>query len=252
MTWEIEITGDKSDLENLSKMTKNEDLCIVQENEHFILKSKDFDVLSDHDEVKTKAIELLKLVSAYAKLVLDSRKAIELESIYWMNEKGNRKEFFEDTCVTYIICKDSFEITHSDGTVEAYNEEMPVVNCMKIAQRDNRVKKALNQINRDFNSWDSYYKIIEILEEDQFTPIRKKSKKINEGKYWQIANKITEIANSYPDILLEARHAKGEPKDKNFSLHPTMTLSEAKKWIKIFLQEWLNEKEQTYLEAHYE
>jgi len=82
MNWEVVLTGDKSDLEELSKVFKDKDLSIVQENEQFILESEDFDVLSNYAE----------------ELALDSRKVIDYPA-------------------------------------------MPVVNWIKLAQRDKSVKK---------------------------------------------------------------------------------------------------------------
>ena len=40
MNWEVVLTGDKSDLEELSKVFKDKDLSIVQENEQFITRER--------------------------------------------------------------------------------------------------------------------------------------------------------------------------------------------------------------------
>lgn len=197
---EIRIIGDKYDLMELSKIHKEKNLCIMQENDYFLLKSEDFEALSSREEVERKAIELLKNASACAILCLNSRKVIALESISWLNENGKRKEFLEDRCETYVREKTSIKSTYSHGTIEMYNQSAPTVNWMKIAQRDKEVKKAFDQINHDFNSWDAFHKIIEILEEDQFTHIRKGRKNVNDGKYRSIANKITGTANSFLDM----------------------------------------------------
>jgi hypothetical protein len=88
MTWEIEITGDKSDLEELSKVLSEKDLSIVKENERFILKSENFDTLSDYGEVKTKVNELLNSVNAIAQISFDSREVIKYNHISQLDENG--------------------------------------------------------------------------------------------------------------------------------------------------------------------
>ena len=179
MNWEVVLTGDKSDLEELSKVFKDKDLSIVQENEQFILESEDFDVLSNYAE----------------ELALDSRKVIDYPA-------------------------------------------MPVVNWIKLAQRDKSVKKIFDQINHDFNSWDAFHKIIEILEDDQFEHVRKKQKGIKEGKYRSEVNGLTGTANSYKTISFESRHAREFEPPEN-----PMHFSEAKSFIKLILHEWLAHKE---------
>lgn len=42
MNWKIVLTGDKFDLENISKDLNEKHLSIVKENEQFILKSEEF------------------------------------------------------------------------------------------------------------------------------------------------------------------------------------------------------------------
>lgn len=162
MNWEVEVTGDNSDLDELSKVLTDKDLSIVKRNEHFVLRSGYLDVLSDYDEVETKVTELLKSVNACAKLTLNSLKVIEYESISWLDEKGNKKEFFKDSIVTIVKCKDSIhQISPHYGVIEIYNQATPVRNWIKIAQNDQNVKKAFMQVSHNFNSWDAFYKILD-------------------------------------------------------------------------------------------
>lgn len=233
MPWEIEITGDKSDLEELSKVFIGKNLSIAQENEHFILKSEEFEALFDHDEVETKAIELLRSVDACAKITLGSRKVIEHESISWLNENGSRKMFIKvKAFVGLVSCEANYKITHSDGTIETYNQAIAAVNWMKLAQRDNMVRKVLDQIHNDFNSWDSFYKIYEMLRDDKFEKITDKG-----SIYYKKADLLRRTANHY-------RHS-------NYALPPNpMPLSEAKAFINIVLHDWLKDKENKLLKVN--
>ncbi|MDW5551691.1 hypothetical protein [Methanosarcina sp.] len=243
MVWEVQITGDKSDLKELSKVLINKDLSITKKNEYFVLRSEYLDVLSDYDEVETKVIELLKSVNACAKLALNSLKVIGYQSISWLDEKGNKKTFFKDTCVIAVRCKSSICEISPDGIIEIYNQAMPVRNWIEIAQKDENVKKVFMQVSHDFNSWDAFYKIIEILEDDQFEPVRKKRKGIKEGKYRADIDRLTGTADSYKEISIESRHAR----EFEGSINNPMQFSEAKSFVEMILLQWLAKKEQKLL-----
>lgn len=244
MNWKIELTGDNSDLEELSKVFIEKDLSIVLENGQFILKSECFDSLSNHNEVETKVIELLKLVNAGAKLALDSKKVIDYESVFWVDENGARHAFLRTIEVTTLIStRISWKITRSDGIIETYNQANPLVNWMKIAKLDKSVRKAFDQINHDFNSWDAFCKIIEILEDDHFEHVRKQQKRVKEGKYRAEVNRLTGTANSYKAISLESRHARVFEPPEN-----PMQFSEAKALIILILHEWLAHKEKELID----
>ena len=82
-------------------------------------------------------------------------------------------------------------------------------------------------------SWGTLYKILEVLEEDQFPPIMRR------GKYKKTANLLTHMADSHLAVGFNARHLheRFKPPKK------PMTLSEAQTFVKLVLTEWLKEKE---------
>lgn len=237
MNWEVEIIGDNSDLEELSKVFTGNDLSIVKKDEYFVLRSKYLDALSDYYEVETQVIELLKSVNACAKLTLNSLKVIELESISSLDENKKRKTFFKDTCVTIVRCKDSIcEVSPSNGTIEMCNQAMLVRNWIEVAQKDRSVKKIFTQINYEFDTWIGLYNVLEILQQAQFEPVGKN------GIYREMVNDITQKANSYEAILEKSRHpGKSVPPPKN-----EIEILEAKSFVKMVLFQWLAQKEQEW------
>lgn len=222
MIWEVRITGDKSDLEELSKILTSKDLSIVKENEHFILKSEDFDILSDYGEVKTKTNELLNTVNAIAQLTLDSREIIKYNHIFQLDEYKitgmcleSKIGVFSRVYIRKIFPYDETEI---------YN---PIRNCKKLAEKDKNVKDVFDLIVFNFDSWYTLYKIFETLRKDElFVEVLK------EGNYSKKAKLLKQTANHY-------RHADNEK-------HPlppnVITLSEAKSFTKLVLLKWLAQK----------
>jgi len=233
MEWIIQLSGDENDLNELSKVFTSPDLSIKKEKDGYLLRSTQFSECYSHEEVTKITSEILPLLSAGIKLSLDARKQLEVDGIIQIGEDNLRHYFLTVSCGIGLRCLVNGEITHIDGTREDFHQADPIPNWIKIAQKDTKVAKAFNFICADFNSWYNLYKILEVIEEDQFKPI------MRGGRYKKMADNFTHTANSYKITGLDARHAKESQKPpKN-----PMSLSEAKSFIKMLLHEWLKEKE---------
>jgi len=234
MEWKVQLSGDTSDLEELSKVFTTPDLCIQKDGTTFLLTTEKFGSCSSSDDVKKIATQILNVLTAGIKLSLDARKKLDIDGILQIGDDRKRHYFVEVSETVCMRCSVSGEIIHADGTREEFHQADPLPKWLKIALHDGKVAKVFAFINTDFNSWYTLYKILEVLEEDHFKPI------MRGGQYKRMADDFTKTANSYAMAGIDARHATERP-------HPLpknpMSLSEAKSFIKMLLHEWLREKE---------
>jgi hypothetical protein len=235
MEWIVELSGDPSDLDELSKVFTTPELCIKKEGDKFLLRTTNFESCASSVEIKKIASEILHDLTAGIKLSLDARKKLDIEGIVQIGDDGLRHHFIDLSATAVTRCSASGRLTLSDGTIEEFHQADPIPKWIKIAHKDTKVVKAFNFVVADFNSWYTLYKILEVLKEDHFKPI------MRGGRYKKMADNFTHTANCYKTTGIDARHAteiQTPPKNP-------MSLSEAKSFIKMLLHEWLREKELT-------
>ena len=234
MEWKIELTGNESILRTLSNVLSNDNLSVVEEGESYILICKQFNLISNHVDVKTEVEDLLKKINSSLKLLLNSSENIDYKGIYYVDINGD-KQFFSKPLKVELTCRYDIEliITHPDGTTDVYDPAKKLVNWIKISSMDVCVEHVFDIINYDFNSWVALYKIIEVLEkEDKYPPVRRN------GKYYKELKRLKHTANSYQATKNGSRHAhKNTTPPEN-----PMLLAEAISLIKIILNEWIDEK----------
>jgi hypothetical protein len=238
MEWVVQLSGDSGDLEELSKVFTTPELCISKDKDNFLLKSEEFRSCSSPDEVRKISADILTSMNAGILLSLDARKKLENDGILQIDDAGHKHYFLKASVSAHMRCSASMSILHADGTEEVFHPADPVQAWIKIAATDAKVTKAFSFINNDFNSWYGLYKVLEVLEEDHFGPV------MRGGKYKKMADEFTKTANSFTTTGIDARHAteRAHPIPKK-----PMTLSEAKSFFKMLLQEWLREKESRLL-----
>ena len=234
MEWMVELSGDPSDLDELSKVFTTPELSIKKEGDKFLLRTTNFESCASSVEIKKIASEIVHDLTAGIKLSLDARKKLDIDGIVQIGDDGLRHHFIDLSGTAVARCSASGRLNLSDGTREVFHQADPIPRWIKIAHKDAKVAKAFDFICADFNSWGTLYKILEVLEEDHFKPIMRR------GRYKEMANDFTNAANSYTMTGLDARHAteRTPTPPKN-----PMSLSEARSFIKMLLHEWLKEKE---------
>lgn len=167
---------------------------------NFFLKSEEFDKIHDYQAVKEKTIEVLNSFSVIA-LFLFSLKRLNF-----------RISQLRDDGVTLLLM--DYGVPYKFVNID----------CNKLAKVNKNVRTVLEIVNRGFNNWHTLYIIYEILENDTFEPILKKSKNVK---------RFSQTANYY-------RHTDD-------GKHPLpskpMALSEAQYFIEINLLQWLSQKE---------
>lgn len=224
MNWKIVLTGNKTDLEFLSLDLKEKDLSIVKENEEFILKSEEINTLADYHEVRGKVIEILNSINAVAILVLQSREKIEY-GIRQLNDDGTEILFMESHVAGY-----GRAYARLSGGSEEYNT---IRDCNKLAENDENVRDVFQLINYNFNSWVTWCKIIEILQKDDYKPIKKG------GDYYDEVDRLNHTANSHKATGVESRHHL----DRITPPMKPMIFSEGESLMRSILIQWLAYKD---------
>jgi hypothetical protein len=93
MKWEIQLTGDSTDLQMLSQSFNGPDLLISEVNGQFVLSSVHFELLATADAVRNKAQEIVPAVSGTARLLLGAHQPVELGAVYEVRDQGGRNVF---------------------------------------------------------------------------------------------------------------------------------------------------------------
>jgi len=97
---------------------------------------------------------------------------------------------------------------------------------------DERVQRVFNLINHDFTSFGGFYKIIEVVQEDNFPPV------LRDGEFYNEINRFKQTAQSYEAIGEEARHAHTRFTRPEIP----MDLSRARDLIQRIVKMWLDSK----------
>ena len=89
--WLVRLQGHHSDLDDLSEWVTSPDLNVKKGGKYFYLRSSEFDMLTDADAVRERALELLGIVNGASKLRSGNYSPVELDTIAWTDEEGKRR-----------------------------------------------------------------------------------------------------------------------------------------------------------------
>lgn len=234
MEWYVNITGEKSDLVELSKSLNSPELYLINEGKEFIIKSTDFDQLKTADEVRNKASEILSQLNGTARLVIGMRNSIDIAHVVKVND-DRRKDIFISVLETlYVRDSHSISIKSKNGTVRQFRQADVIKDYLSVARNDKNVAKVLRLYGLK-HDWVNMYRIFEVIECD----IRNISKVYQKGWVKKSAiDLFKHTANSVGAIGDESRHGKETKKPPQ---NP-MTFSEAKSLIDLLINCWLRNK----------
>ena len=234
--WFVPITGENSDLEQLSKSLNSPELRVIQEGSDFILKSTDFDLLNDADDVQNRAIEIMSLINGAAMLAMGMRKPLVVDCAVNVNGDGKRQFFVWCSLDASLRVSASESVVAADGTVQDQEEPHqadPIPDWIVIAQRDANVAKVLRLFGAGNHNWRGLYPIYEVIKSDVGNIAKKGWATKKEIK------RFAQTANSPDASGDDSRHGAGNippPKDP-------MPISEAKFLVKTIIHKWLRSKE---------
>ena len=235
MKWEVQLSGDKSDLKELSKSLKDDELGVAEQNGQYFLESEKFNGLATYKEVTSVATEILSLLTGSIRLVLGGRKPIKIASIIRIRKDGRRDIFGISSVPVNTSIRTTSEIRGSNGTIKMSNQADEVLKQVKSGISDKKVAKALRLFGTNKHDWVSLYRLYEVIEEDiggtEKIPRKKWATKKSIKRFKHTANSPTAIGDA-------ARHGK----QKNLPPKNPMKLNEAKCLIEFILHNWLRSK----------
>jgi hypothetical protein len=92
--WLVEVQGDLADLEELADQFGSPRLSVRKEGESYYLRSsEDFDGLSDASDVRTRATDMLLLLSGVANLYAGAGETVTPGVVIWQRDDGTRDQF---------------------------------------------------------------------------------------------------------------------------------------------------------------
>jgi len=235
MKWVAQLSGDKSDLKELSKSLKDDELRVVEQTGQYFLESEKFNGLATYKEVTSVATEILSLLTGSIKLVLGGRTPIKIASIIRICKNGRRDLFGTSFVTVNTSIRTTSEIRGSNGTIKMSNQADEVLKLVKLGISDKKVAKALRLFGTNKHDWVSLYRLYEVIEED-IGVIEKISRKKWATK--KSINRFKQTANSPTAIGDASRHGK----ENTLAPSNPMKLSKAECLIEFILHNWLRSK----------
>lgn len=235
MKWEVQISGDLSDLCELAKSLTNNDLRIIERDGQFFLETIRFSYLTTSEEVIAVTSDLLPILTGAARLSLGGRTPLQIANIAKVRKDGGRDIFVSVSDTIHVRDTVSVKITRADGSIEVVNPADKVPDWINAAFKNPNVAKALRLFGNDKHDWVSLYRLYEVIEAD----VGGIDKIASEG--WATKKTIKRFkhtANSPGAIGDSARHGK------EYSDPPAnpMDLGEAVPLVEVILHNWLRSK----------
>jgi hypothetical protein len=232
MKWQVNLVGEPVTLDYLSKIFNSQDLHICWEEGRYILESSSFAQFSDSRNVKEATTKFLTAINATKKLTFSPSKPIECGSINAIDEKGNRTLYLEDTLSISSRIHGGLTIVRANGTIDEKTVDGSMVRWIPLIDTDEKVHRVFNLMNHDFNSYIGFYKIVEVIQEDGFTPLMKN------GEFYNDIKLFKQTAQSYSAVREAARHAHS----RFTSPETPMELPAARELVKRIVKMWLDSK----------
>lgn len=234
MEWRVQLSGDNSDLEELSKSFNSDNLKICSDGETYVLSSSDYNGITEAGIVLKKSAEILSLINGGSNVIQKLAKPIQVGSVYSIDDEGKRNInlFIKDN----VLITESFRPTILvNGKVrETFTfEDLP--NWVLLANQNRDAADVLNYLETGSNEIATLYKVYEIIKKDVG------GDKTIKDNGWASIKKIerfTRTANSPDAIGDKARHGV----QKNQPPKNPMSLSEAESLIRHLVKCWLASK----------
>ena len=227
--WLVQLSGDKLDLRALTSYLRTSDLTIEEDKNDWYLKSPTFNRLSDAEDIRAKAVDLIRVINGIARVVNTGSKKVSLNSVAYIDDSG-KKEFFisldgelEPNGRLYAP-----EISQNDAP------DQPTLfdRWMEVANQDNDVNDALHYFAYDERNWYDLYKVFELVSKDVGSGSKNKGESKMVSNTWSTRKEIKRFRQS----ANYHRHAREK-------LPPNpMTIKEAETLIRDIVTKWVAEK----------
>jgi len=234
MNWEVQLVGDSTDLRTLADVLRERSMTVSEEGGEFILRSSDFDGITNTGEVRSRATEIMTSLSGLSRLVLGAHRELSLGAVS-MVDTGGRKHIYlavEPAVARSSVSPIGIMIQRVDGTVEVHRPGDPVRDWIPLAGKDPAVAKALRLRNSENLGWVELYRLSEVIE----AAIGGFPNIVQHG--WASASELRSFkhtANSVSAVGDEARHGKESTRQPR----KPMKLSQARELVDRILKSWL-------------
>ncbi|MFC1938155.1 hypothetical protein ACFLWH_00625 [Chloroflexota bacterium] len=234
MDWRVQLSGDNSDLEELSKSFNSDNLKIYKDRDNYILSSSDFDGITEADIVLKKSEQILNFINGGSIVVQKLTKPMQVGSINSIGDTGERNHYIFAECAHAWVVAARPTVLINGKVQETFSyKDLP--NWILLAEQNKNVADVLNHLKTGSNDITTLYKVYEIIAEDVG------GEKTIGRNGWASRNKFklfTHTANSPDAIGDKARHGV----QKNQPPKTTMSLNEAKSFILHLVKCWLDSK----------
>jgi hypothetical protein len=220
--WLVRLQGQSADLQEFPDLFRSDALNVKEEGGDYYLRSSDFDVLSDSQEVRERASGLLPVMTGIVKLHSGYSEAVAQDAVIEVKDDGTRVEF--KASEVKIRARAKLTIGERASDTAPTKGEL----WMSLSQQDDKVMDALRFFEEE-TTWWSLRKTYEAVESDfkqQESLLKKKLgldslDEIKRFKGWA----------SY--------HVHGEQEGPpNENRHPPISLPEAESFIREILLRW--------------
>lgn len=237
MRWKVRLDGAESGLQDLEE-SFDDDPKIVAEDDHYYIRSQEFEDLNDSDEIRKTATNFVRYIRNFGKR--DSLHVSDLESSHVVEERE------DGTVHTYVRAETAtigIAATAARGVTEGENGKEEVFlpadrteEWTQLALQDEKVGNLANLLDRG-DDWVNLYRIYEFIQDNI-----KSEKNTVDQDWWSESEKdrFKQTANSRDAIGDDARHANDRiPAPTN-----PMTQAEAKRQIDTLVDHWLQHRKQ--------
>lgn len=232
--WFIRLQGTEFDLKILSLIFNSPDLNISKKEVHYYLYDKNFNYINDSNQVFVKSEHLIKILNGIAKIKQNNFKPVGVGGVMFYDENGS-KHCYVHSSISASLRSSIFAkatVTDKNGKEKESNKKNDSIKWLEIANKDEKVTRALRFLSNSNLDWYDLYKIFEIVKKD--IGIRTIEQWISPKSK---IKDFTQTANSSLAIGEKARHADDIPAPKN-----PVSFGEAFKLISNIVKKWLETK----------
>ena len=225
-------------MEDLPSLLRSREHTVIEENGSYYLKSSDFDSLGSANDVRQRAIAIIKTLNGALKLHTPSFRGVSEDGVTTTEEDGRRHHYVYLEASITLRSKLSANPTVSTSNSTRQIAPLPsnLESWLSLAKTDKAVADALHFLRE--NTWSSLYKVYEIIMDDAG------GQQAITQNGWATRHRLrrfTQTAQSRAALGDSARHAANEFKPPS----QPMTIQEAELLLREVILSWLSSKAQS-------
>lgn len=168
MHWEVQITGDTSDLRMLVDSLETGNIQLGESEHGYVLRALEFESLDSAGAVRDLAVKIVTTLSGSARLALGAHQSLNVGAVYRVRPDGRRDTtlFAEPMVADLRLMPVTLMLTHTDGTTDVRKPADPVSQWLPLAMRNPTVARALPLRNADALGYTDLYRLYEVIEGD--------------------------------------------------------------------------------------